>query len=135
MDYFKKIQETASKTVAEPNKRNLQVVYTPQNDEGVQDFTLLISTLYPLNGQTDFHTHPVDEMIIIDSGKGELIIEDQHYSLEPGMVLYAPAGVRHQCKNYAAESMKMYCFYIPALPDEGVENMLEGAKELSKITE
>ncbi|MGI6065752.1 MAG: cupin domain-containing protein [Bacillota bacterium] len=128
MESFKKIWEVATKTVPEPNKRNLQVVYTPQLDEGVQNFTYLVSTLYPLNGQTDFHTHPVDEMIIIQSGHGELVIEDKTYVLEPGMVLYAPAGVRHQCKNYAAETMRMHCVYMPALPDESVKKITEGTK-------
>lgn len=123
MELIKKIWDKPIKTVAEPNHRNLQLIYTPQLDKGMKDFTFLISTLYPLNGQTDFHTHPVDEMILILSGRGEAIIEEEHYELEPGMVIYAPAGVQHQCKNYAAESMKMACYYISSLPDEVIENL------------
>ncbi|MBS3969411.1 MAG: cupin domain-containing protein [Clostridia bacterium] len=125
MDFVKKVFEIACKTVPEPDKRNLQLVYTPQQDEEMENFTFLMSTLYPLTGQTDFHIHPVDEMILIITGKGEAIIEDKHYDLEPGSVIYAKAGVQHQCKNYSAESMKMACFYIPALPDELIKKIKE----------
>ncbi len=129
MEYVKKIHELPLKQIPEPYKRNLQLVYTPQFDEGCQDFTLLISTLYPIDGQTDYHVHPVDEVIIICSGHGELIVEGESYPIETGSVLYAPAGVKHQCKNYSSETMQMVCFYIPALP---TADKIKGDIEIKK---
>lgn len=116
MEYVKRIQDIPLKQVPAPDLRNLQVVYDPQFDEGCKDFTFLVSTLYPINGQTDYHIHPVDEMILICSGYGEVIVEGNATPIQKGSVLYAPAGIRHQCKNFSSETMQMACFYIPALP-------------------
>ncbi|MBZ4687581.1 MAG: hypothetical protein PWQ96_1557 [Clostridia bacterium] len=59
MDFIKKLLKLLCKTVPEPDKRNLQLVYTPQDDEGMENFSFLMSTLYPLNGQTDFTPIPL----------------------------------------------------------------------------
>ena len=127
MKNIKTLWECLGKTVPAPYTRNLQIVYTPQMDPGMKDFTFLISTLYPVDGQTDYHIHPVDEMILILSGRGEAIMGEEKTTIEPGSVIYAPTGVRHQCKNYSDESMRMACFYIPALPDDAVNKIMEGA--------
>ena len=42
MDSVKKVFKIACKTVPEPNMRNLQLVYTPQQDEEMENFTFLL---------------------------------------------------------------------------------------------
>jgi mannose-6-phosphate isomerase-like protein (cupin superfamily) len=88
---------------------------------------MMISTLYPIDGQTDYHVHTVDELMLICSGYGEFIIGEQSYKIEAGFVLYAPAGKKHQCKNCSSETMQMACFCIPSL--QTVDKM-KGDKKL-----
>lgn len=127
MKHVKKVWEAPGKTMTEPYTRNIQVIYTPQHDDGMRDYTFLIANLYPVDGQTGYHTHPVVEMILILSGRGEGRVGDEKCLLEPGTVLYAPAGVFHECKNTSDESMKLACYFTPALPDEVIENFTKGA--------
>lgn len=127
MKKVKKLWEIPGKTLPEPYKRNVQVVYTPQNDEGIRDFTFLVVNLYPVDGQTDYHTHPVDEMIYIISGWGEAIVDGEKHPLEPGTIIYAPKGTMHQCRNLSDTAMHMACYFTPSLPKDALDRMAEGA--------
>jgi quercetin dioxygenase-like cupin family protein len=124
---YKRLWKIPSKKVAPPNERNLQILYSPQQDQKVANATFLMSTLAPHTGQTGVHTHPVDEIIYVITGRGEGEDEGKTFMLAPGTIIYAPAGVKHNCKNYSDESMQMYCVYVPALPDEVVKNLLNEA--------
>ncbi len=126
MEKIKKLWEVAGKTIPEPYLRNVQMVYTPQLDEGVKDISLLIATLYPVNGKNELHTHDVDEMMIFTSGRGEALVDGKWHLLEPGTVLYIPAGDEHQCVNYSDDAMRIICVYIPSLSDEAVKKITEG---------
>ncbi len=121
----KRLWKIHSKKVAPPNERCLQIIYTPQRDEKVANATFLMSTLAPHTGQTGVHTHVVDEIIYVITGRGEGEDDGKSFELVPGTIIYAPAGVKHNCRNFSDESMQMFCVYVPALPDEIVNNLLQ----------
>jgi len=123
----KRLWKIPSKVVAPPNERCLQILYTPQQDQNVANATFLMSTLAPHTGQTGVHTHVVDEIIYVITGRGEGEDDGKTFELVPGTIIYAPAGVKHNCKNFSDETMQMYCVYVPALPEEIVKNLLNEA--------
>ncbi len=123
----KRLWKIPSKMVAPPNERCLQILYTPQQDQNVANATFLMSTLAPHTGQTGVHTHVVDEIIYVITGRGEGEDDGKTFELMPGTIIYAPAGVKHNCKNFCDETMQMYCVYVPALPEEIVKNLLNEA--------
>jgi len=120
---YKRLWKTPSKKVAPPNERCLQIIYSPQQDAKVANATFLMSTLAPHSGQTGVHTHVVDEIIYIITGRGEGEDDGKAFELVPGTIIYAPAGIKHNCRNFSDESMQMFCVYVPALPDEIIKNL------------
>ncbi|MCK4348545.1 MAG: hypothetical protein KAW47_08000 [Thermoplasmatales archaeon] len=48
--------------------------------------------------------------------------------MEPGTIIYAPAGVKHDCRNFSDETMQMLCVYVPALLNEVVEKITKNAE-------
>jgi len=111
-----------------PCERSLQILFSPQVDENVENFTALMSTIAPHSGQTGTHTHPVDELIYIITGRGEGEEDGKTFIIEPGTIIYAKAGVPHNCKNYSDETMQMFCIYVSALPDEAVERIIKNSE-------
>jgi len=125
---YKRVWEIGSFKVESPNERSLQILFSPQIDKGIKDTTVLMSTIVPHTGTTGAHTHDVDEIIYILTGRGLGVEGRETYDLEPGTVIYAPAGVEHECRNLGDDSMQLFCVFIPALPDEAVERITKNAK-------
>ncbi len=114
--------------VEPPNERSLQILYSPQVDKGMQNLTVLMSTIAPHAGKTGMHTHPVDEVLYIIAGRGEGEESGKTFEIVPGTIIYIKAGVEHDCRNLGDETMQMFCVYVPALPDEVVERITKNSK-------
>jgi len=125
---YKKAWEIPSYKVSPPNERSLQILYSPQIDKGIKDITVLMSTLFPHTGRSGLHTHDVDEIMYIITGRGEGVEEDKVFDIQPGTIIYAPAGVRHECRNFSDETMQILCVYVPSLPDDVVDKFVKNAK-------
>jgi quercetin dioxygenase-like cupin family protein len=125
---YKRLHGIGSMKVAPPCERSLQILFSPQVDKDMENFTALMATIAPHLGQTGIHTHPVDEIIYIITGCGEGEEDGKTFKIEPGTIIYAKAGIPHNCKNYSDEAMQMYCIYVPALPNEAVERITKNAK-------
>ena len=117
---YKKLWEIPSYKVDPPNERTLQVIYSPQIDKGIKDVTVLMSILFPHGGRSGLHTHTVDEIMYIITGRGEGVEGDDIFEIEPGTIIYAPAGVKHECRNFSDETMQILCIYVPSLSNEVV---------------
>jgi quercetin dioxygenase-like cupin family protein len=125
---YKRLWEIGSFKVEPPNERSLQILFSPQVDEGAPDATVLMSTIAPHTGTTGAHTHDVDEFIYVITGRGVGLDGAKTYDLVPGTVIYAPAGVEHECRNLGDDTMQMFCVFMPSLPDESVEKMTKNAE-------
>lgn len=103
--------------VPQPNERVLKVVLSP--DIGFkEDLTMLISIISPGNS-TGKHTHDSTEIMYVASGRGMSIIGDKEYEIKVDSVLVAPKGILHEVKNTSDETLKLVCFYVPALKPAG----------------
>ena len=125
---YKKLWEIGSFKVEAPKERSLQILFSPQVDNDIENCTVLMSTIAPHSGKTGIHAHPVDEVIYIITGRGEGEENGKTFKIVPGTIIYARAGVEHDCRNFSDETMQMLCVYVPALPDEIVKNITKNAK-------
>lgn len=125
---YERLWEIPSFKVDPPNERALQIIFSPQVNKGIKDTTVLMSTIFPHTGRTGLHTHPVDEIMYVITGRGKGEEAGKTFKIEPGTIIYAPAGVEHECRNLGDETMQIFCVYIPSLPDEIVEKFVKGAK-------
>ena len=102
--------------IEKPFERELKVAMSPETDHEVKDFTLIVSTLAPHGGCTDFHSHSeAGELMIFLSGSGKAWLEDREYELKPGVAIYAPPGVRHKTLNTGSDPLEIACVFTPAI--------------------
>jgi quercetin dioxygenase-like cupin family protein len=57
------------------------------------------------------HTHRVEETIVITKGEAITVLGAETYTLKPGDVILAPAGVKHMLANQGNEPMGFLFFY------------------------
>jgi mannose-6-phosphate isomerase-like protein (cupin superfamily) len=114
--------------VAAPNERILKVVLSP--DIGFpEDMTLLLSIISPGNS-TGKHTHDSTEIMYVASGRGLSIIGNKEQEIRVDNILVAPKGILHEVRNTGDETLKLVCFYVPALkPSGSYKEAIEKAKQ------
>ena len=60
------------------------------------------------------HTHRVEEVMVITRGTATVILGGETYTLNPGDVILAPAGVEHLLANRSKEPAG-FLFFYPAV--------------------
>ncbi|MGB9662677.1 MAG: cupin domain-containing protein [Moorellaceae bacterium] len=70
-------------------------------------------------GVIPLHIHKVEEVMHVVKGKGTLKLGEESYALEEGMVIHAPAGVKHSLSNEYGEPLKII-FAFPAVQVERI---------------
>ncbi|MFC1978127.1 cupin domain-containing protein [Chloroflexota bacterium] len=60
------------------------------------------------------HTHRIEETMVISKGTATAVLGDETYTLEPGDVILAPAGIKHMLANRSNEPMG-FLFFYPAV--------------------
>lgn len=68
----------------------------------------------PVGEDIGEEVHTVDQTLVFVQGKGELISNGQHTSLDEGSLLFVPAGTKHNVKNSGSQPLKLYTLYAPA---------------------
>ena len=62
----------------------------------------------------DYQTcHNKDELYVIFKGTGELVIEKERLSFNPGDVLFVPAGKEHHFENFSDDLITWAVFWGP----------------------
>lgn len=72
----------------------------------------LVIFKYEKGEKTD-HSHPVEQVGYVLSGKADLFIGDQEYSLKEGDAYYIPGDVRHGFSVNADEGLELIESYTP----------------------
>ena len=103
--------------VPAPNERFLKVLLSPELGS-TDKFTLLYSIISPKNG-TGEHAHDSDEIMYVATGRGEGVVGNEKSELKEGTVIFAPNRIKHHITNTGDETLKIVCFYIPALKPAG----------------
>lgn len=123
-----KVWEVKGYKVPPPTERTLKMLFSPEL--GNADKVTVLASLIPPGGTTGLHTHDVDEIIYIASGRGIHVEGDKEHPVEPDMVLYAPAKAAHEIRNTSDETIKLICVFVPPLkPSEVIMKAIKAAKE------
>ena len=104
-------------------------VYTEEglNNDKI-DYTFLVAYIAPY-GSNSRHEHTVDELMYVASGHGSTSVGDNEEPLEPGSVIHAPTGMMHQVFNDSPETMKLVCTFLPKLPKDELDVLLDRTGE------
>ncbi len=82
--------------------------------------------------------HDVDQLFVMVDSHGEAVLNGAARSLEPGELLYVPAGTRHDIRNTGEASMKLLTLYAPPQHAPGTVHRTRAealaAEELEHVT-
>jgi mannose-6-phosphate isomerase-like protein (cupin superfamily) len=73
----------------------------------------LVVKLYKPKGIDRQQPHTRDEIYVVISGKGHFVSGEKSQPFEAGEVLFAPAGVPHQFKDFREDFATWVFFYGP----------------------
>ena len=105
-----------------PIIRNTDVEFTPgsikntrrrrlvDSDTGAEAITLGELIMGP-GTELPMHTHRIEEVMVITKGEATAVLGDETYTLAPGDVIFAPAGIKHNFANRSTEPMGFLFFY------------------------
>jgi len=66
----------------------------------------------PINAKVDLHSHiEEEEMYYVLSGRGEVIINDELYIIEPNDLLYIPKNSQHSLQNNGTEVLILLAIF------------------------
>jgi mannose-6-phosphate isomerase-like protein (cupin superfamily) len=113
--------------VPAPYARTIKVLLAP-DVRHVPEMTFSFALIDP-GGRTDAHTHDRPEMILIVSGRGQVVCDVEQYDLQSDMVLWFQAGERHQIINTGAETLKLATVFVPGYTaQENYQRCLDAAQ-------
>jgi mannose-6-phosphate isomerase-like protein (cupin superfamily) len=127
---FVDINSIAESKVPKPFERALKVVMSPEtHPDEVKDFTLLLSTLAPNGGCTDFHAHEKSgELMVFISGHGKGWLAGVQHEIKPGTAMFAPPGVEHKTMNTGDEPLTIVCVFVPPAPADYIRANIKTAE-------
>jgi mannose-6-phosphate isomerase-like protein (cupin superfamily) len=111
-----KIWEHRGEIREEPYKREIVPLFGPELRD-VPEMNVNVTYINPFSG-TNYHNHVIGELIFILSGRGEVLLENERYPLEPDVVFFIPAGVFHHVKNTGPETLKLFNVFAPGIERE-----------------
>jgi mannose-6-phosphate isomerase-like protein (cupin superfamily) len=90
-------------------------------DLGARHLSLWRQTMAP-GAATPPHRHDCEEVVLVESGHGHVIIDGRRIDFGPDTTLVLPAGVDHQIVNSGSEPMRSVAAFAAtpvgtALPD------------------
>lgn len=122
------IREVRGYRVPKPCERTLKIIMSPETT-GTKGLTCLAS-LIPPGSTTCSHTHAVDEIMYVASGRAQCIVNKERFEIEPDSVAFAPKGTEHEVRNTGEETLKLICIFRPPLKPEGsIARATEVARE------
>jgi oxalate decarboxylase/phosphoglucose isomerase-like protein (cupin superfamily) len=90
---------------------------TPSNTEGAT-ITFGEGMLMP-GRDHERHNHPdAEELIYILSGKGEMTLGDESFSVSDGDTVHIPKGAFHSVRNSGWMPLRILAVYSPGGPEE-----------------
>lgn len=99
-----------------PYKREIVPLFGPER-RGVPEFNVNVTYIDPYS-RTQYHKHVISELIWVVTGRGEVLLGDEKYSLEPDTVFYVPKEVFHHVVNKTTETMKLINVFAPGMNRE-----------------
>ncbi len=109
----KHADQISAQPVAAGKDTHIQVLISP--DEGPH-FAMRRFTI-KAGGGMPRHTNAVEHEQYVLQGQARITIGDQTYEVQPGSVVFIPAGVPHAYENIGQEDFVFLCL-VPNQPDE-----------------
>ena len=78
------------------------------DNDGAPVYSMRMIEVEP-DGNSPQHDHPYEHENFIVAGSGRVLIDDTWHDLQPGDVVFVPAGVRHQYANSGDTIFKFLC--------------------------
>jgi mannose-1-phosphate guanylyltransferase/mannose-6-phosphate isomerase len=102
-----------------PYERHRQVLFSSKI-QGIKSASVGTVTIPP-GSKSDAHIHErSDEFWIITRGHGRVSVDGNEVDIEPGLVVCAPAGSKHEVFNSGKEILHAYWIICPAGPEEAM---------------
>lgn len=130
--YVVKPWEEKGYQVPNPYSRTIKHLFAP-DWRGVEELTFSFAII-PAGSQTDKHKHNRGELIYVVTGRGQAIIGDEVYQIEPDVVFWVPREVKHQVKNLGEESIKLATVFVPAYKTEELKKPILEAAERDRVS-
>lgn len=91
-----------------PNSQ-IALVCDPETPSGefVHDLVVLFENL-AAGDRIPLHTHPMEEVIIIEEGSAEVTLGDERRVVEPGAVVFIPVGKPHGVRNATERLVRLH---------------------------
>ena len=84
----------------------------PRGNSGVHvdDITVIVEEIAP-GDRIPLHTHPINEVIVIDEGRPEIALGDDIQEVGPGAVVFIPAGTPHSTRNAGTTPIRIHAMF------------------------
>jgi quercetin dioxygenase-like cupin family protein len=80
------------------------------SDVHVDDITVIVEEVAP-GDRIPLHTHPINEVIVIDEGRPEVRLGDETREVGPGAVVFIPAGTPHGTRNATTSPVRIHAMF------------------------
>jgi mannose-6-phosphate isomerase-like protein (cupin superfamily) len=118
-------------TIPAPYARTVKVLLAPDKGD-VEQLTFSLALIEP-RGKTDLHVHDRPELIFVVSGRGLSVCDEETVEVQGDVVMWVPAGERHQLINTGAETLKLATVFVPAYTAKAnYERCLQAARAAAR---
>ena len=80
-----------------------------------KDLTLSFVTMAP-HAVGKMHSHPHEQMVVVNVGELDVVVDGKSYALQPGDVLHVPSNLEHSARAHDTECRILEIF-TPARKD------------------
>ena len=90
-------------------RSRVAVLTDPGGSEGtsVRSLSVLFERCAP-GDRIPLHTHPTDEVVVIDDGRAEYVLGGETSKLGKGAVVFIPAGTPHGLRNPGPRTLRLH---------------------------
>jgi quercetin dioxygenase-like cupin family protein len=94
-----------------PNSKwTLLVDPTRSDGVHVDNITLIFEEIAP-GDRIPLHTHPINEVLIVDDGAPEVTLGDETRAVGPGAAVFIPAGTPHRTHNATDQPVRVHAMF------------------------
>jgi quercetin dioxygenase-like cupin family protein len=94
-----------------PNSKwTLLVDPTRPDGAHVDNITLIFEEIAP-GDRIPLHTHPIHEVLVVDHGSPEVTLDNEAQTVDPGAVVFIPAGTPHGTRNATDQPVRIHAMF------------------------
>lgn len=106
--FVKNVNEVEQNKVEAEGARGVRIRWLISGETNAPNFAMREFEIEP-DGHTPYHSHEWEHEVYVLYGKGVVVGEEGDKSLEPGTVVFIPAGEMHNFGNTGEEPLRFLC--------------------------